>query len=284
MICTKAIVRLCSFLLLAPICEAAEGDAVLLSIAPARMPANVELLSGAWEKENDRDVLRVPVADAQGEQPVLEIKNPPIAQSNYTLRGEVRSESMAGEGYLELINFFPNGKSYFSRTLSGSGAQGKLRGSFGWRHFALPFERTAALPVKLQLNIKAPPGSVLYLSDLALDESADPSTAAWLTPTQLGIGGGILGAIVGFVGALIGVFSARGRARSLVLLIVDILLTASAALFATGVVAVVVAQPQFLSTSFLLGGGFLLLLFSGVRRTLVRSYEALRTRSDVSSP
>jgi len=78
---------------------------------------------------------------------LLEIQQPPIQRRLYAVLGQVKYESVQGDGYLEMWNYFPPIKpglpeaQYFGRTLGTSGAMGKITGTSNWRAFMLPSSR-----------------------------------------------------------------------------------------------------------------------------------------------
>lgn len=267
------------FVLLTVLSSWAAQRTVLLSVLPNNNAANVEIVGGVWEKEGSADVLKVSVANEDGLQKVMLIKNPGISEKTYILQGRLRSEVLPGQGYLEMLSTFPNGQSFFSRTLSESGPQAKLQGNFNWRFFSLPFEMssTSTAPQLLTFNIKAPQGSLFYFSDLRLMQ-AESLDEGWLTRKELGLLGGIFGTLMGCIGALIGILSSRGKAKNFVRTLTNACLTIGAGLLIMGVVAVLRMQPEYMFMSLLLSGAFLILLFAGVRKTIYRAYQEAELR------
>jgi len=128
------------------------------------------------EKMDEQMVLKV-VRDTSKPQiiPLATLKEPKIKEKAYVLRGKVRVEGVVGDGYLEMWNHFPEPKAgaFFSRTMSESGAMGKLRGTAPWREFTLPFmidDKSVPAPNKLQINVYLPDKGIVWLSDLTLEE------------------------------------------------------------------------------------------------------------------
>ena len=80
---------------------------------------------------------------------VLTIEAPRITGPRYVLSGQIRYEGVDGTGYLEMWSYFPGGGQYFTRTLGDEGPMMKLRGTAGWRAFALPFDATGAPPPRV---------------------------------------------------------------------------------------------------------------------------------------
>ena len=224
-------------------------------------------------------MMKIVTSDSRTTQPLFRINNPGIASEQYALEGRVRSDRVPGEGYLELLSTFPSGETFFSRTMSASGPSAKLIGKFGWRIFSLPFRMSpnSAPPTTLTFGVRAPEGTVIYLSDIQLVEGS-AADGAWLTGKELGLAGGIFGAVVGCLGAIMGILSSRGKGRRFVEWIINGVLLVSALLLVTGALSLVYAQPVFLRTSFLLGGGFLALIFVSVRDTVHRRYQDIELR------
>ena len=128
------------------------------------------------EKMDDQLVLKV-VRDTSKPQliPLATLNEPKIKERAYVLRGKVRMEGVVGDGYLEMMNHFPEPKpgAYFSRTMSESGSMGKIRGTAPWREFTLPFmveDKSIPAPYKLQISVYLPDKGTVWLSDLTLEE------------------------------------------------------------------------------------------------------------------
>src|SRR5437016_8116998 len=109
---------------------------------------------------------------------LLTIHKPPISKRLYAIKGEVKYETVKGDGYIEMVNFFPPLKSgmpegqYFSRTLGVGGEMGKLSGTSGWRPFMLPFDSTGGSgpPTRLEINVFLPGKGTLYVGPVKLVE------------------------------------------------------------------------------------------------------------------
>jgi len=110
---------------------------------------------------------------------VLTIEDPPITAAIYALSGHMRYAGVDRESYLELNQTFPDGNTYFTRTLAESGPMGRILGNSDWRSFALPFNREpktgeAAVPAPVTLTFRLVMnghGSV-ELADLQLGQYA----------------------------------------------------------------------------------------------------------------
>ncbi len=266
------------FLFMGPVMSAPGEDHPRISLTREGAPSNVELLGGVWDREGEMDVLKVVIPSSVNSHTLFRINEPRISAQRYAFTGKVRSDGVAGEGYLELLSTFPSG-TYFSRTMSASGPSAKLSGKFNWRNFSLPFTRSPHLPPAtiMTFGVRAPEGTVLYLSDLRLVE-VSPAAGAWLTERQVGIAGGIFGVIVGLMGALAGILGGRGKRMPLVMGIVNAGLVMGALLLLAGVAGLIYSQPEYLQTALLLGGGFLALIFASVRNTLRRRYQEVELR------
>ncbi|NMC62150.1 MAG: hypothetical protein GYA55_03185 [SAR324 cluster bacterium] len=195
------------------------------------------------------------------------------------IEGKIKSEALTGQGYLEMLSTFPNGQTYFSRTLSKKGPQAALSGSFDWRPFSLPFIRSKNSPAPnlLSFNIKAPKGAVLYLSEIKLLQGATLDEG-WLSREELGLIGGVLGGVLGCLGGLIGLLSAKGKAQNLVKLIIALCIILALGLLVTGLLAALYSQPEYMYTSLLISGAFLILLFVFVQRSVSKCYQEIELR------
>jgi len=107
---------------------------------------------------------------------VLTIEDPGITTSRYAIVGQVRCADVMKPGHLELLNYFPDGGPYFSRTLMDAGPMQKLQGTSVWRAFELPFTLTDSplRPTKLELNVVLPGRGTVCLSPLRLVQYGTP--------------------------------------------------------------------------------------------------------------
>ena len=100
---------------------------------------------------------------------VLVLDSPGVSQAAYAVTGQVRCDSVGGEGYLEMWSLFPGGGRYFSRTMASQGPMARLHGTAGWRRFVLPFQSKAGMyPSKLVINVVLPRGGTVELGPLKL--------------------------------------------------------------------------------------------------------------------
>ncbi len=114
--------------------------------------------------------------DNPGNEPLqitlLTIVKPPITAGFYGLRGQVRYEDVAGDGYLEMWNDFPGGGHYFSRLLGHrfGDPMARLTGTSDWRDVLLPFNAAASAthPDRLTINLVLPGRGTVFLTSLEL--------------------------------------------------------------------------------------------------------------------
>jgi hypothetical protein len=188
---------------------------------------------------------------------VWSLDRPTVGGPRYAVTGNVRYDNVEAVSYLELWNHFPDGSRYFSRTLGETGPMQKLTGSSGWRSFALPFDATGApAPSRLVVNVVLGGRGRVELGPLTLTTLPGPvdgSNRLW-TNRMAGLTGGIGGAFVGGLGALIGVLTSLGRARRLVMAVVGALIAFGVASTAGGLVALAASQPYAVFYPLLLFG------------------------------
>lgn len=131
--------------------------------------ARGDVLAAGGEAPFER--LRITNQDATARTiPVFEIEEPGITASSYAIVGRLRTQDLAGKGYLEMWSHFPGGERYFSRTLEETGPMGHLSGSQDWREFVLPFHigDVPMRPDKLAVNVFFAGRGVVELSPLRL--------------------------------------------------------------------------------------------------------------------
>jgi hypothetical protein len=190
----------------------------------------------------------------------------------YALIGEVRYENIIGDGYLELLNYYPSKsgvgeEAYFSRTLANSGEMGKISGTSTWRRFRLPFNRTGTShsPTKLDLNLYLPGPGTVYLGKVQLVQYA----AGWWSERASGWIGGFAGGIGGSLGSLLSLLAAKGRGRAFVIMATRILVGLGIVSTVLGVVALTSGQPYHVWFVLLLLG----ILLSGILIPRLRGYQ-----------
>ncbi len=90
----------------------------------------------------------------------------PGVATTYWLEGSLSYEDVPDHAYLEMWSTFPDGRSYFSRTLADKGPLGKIEGDSSWRVFRVPFSLGNAAkdphyrPVRITFGIRSPGGTV----------------------------------------------------------------------------------------------------------------------------
>jgi hypothetical protein len=177
-------------------------------------------------------------------------REPALSTPYWSVRGRVRTDGVAGPGYLEMWSTFPDGRSYFSRTLSAVGPMRSLEGTQGWRDFTLPFRSEAghAPPVELTVNVVLPGAGTVEVGPLELHQHDSPAEVAsvggWFTGRQAGLAGGAAGCLLGVLGAASGWLSARGRGRVFVLSALGGATVLGVAALAAAGLAAVVGQPR----------------------------------------
>jgi len=231
--------------------------------------------------------------DAPLQVTLLTITNPPVTAFLYGLTGEVRYDSVHGDGFLEMWNYFPPEKpglpegEYFSRTLGESGEMGKISGTSDWRRFELPFDRTGTSnpPVRLQINLILHGRGTVYLGPVKLVQFPGAKSSAWSVPNNAwwsdrtaGLLGGYGGGLVGCLGGLCGWLAARGKARGFVIAVLAILAGLGAVLGIVGVLAIALHQPYAVWYPPSLGAIILLAVCPANLRQFRRKYEELELR------
>jgi hypothetical protein len=231
-----------------------------------------------------------------GRIPIITIESPGISKAVYGLTGEVAYENVEGDGYIEMMNHFPGGARFFSRTLASSGPLGVIRGTSGWRSFMLPFYanrgdpefvKKSLRPQKLSISVVLPKGGVVYLSSLRLlqfEENELPFSlfskqrGDWWNARMGGLIGGIYGAVIGCLGALVGILAGRGRSKGLVMALMRILTGIGAVAAAAGICALLWSQPHAVYYPLIFGGGLTLLIFLPLQKKVKSRYEEMEMR------
>ncbi len=242
-----------------------------------------------WIGPDERvDFARIQVSGKGGaalHKTVLVVDEPGIRSAFYAVRGQVRTEGVAGKGYLEMWSLFPGGGKYFSRTLGEGGPMGHLGGSQDWRPFVLPFQARPGgpLPVKLEIDVVLPGGGEVWIGQLQLvqlEPGENPLFASgqWFGGSQAGFLGGLAGGFVGLLGVLIGWLGSRGRARRFVLGAMGLMALIGVAGLAVGLLALARSQPWVVYYPFGLAGLICLVLPVCLYRPVRRRYEQIELR------
>ena len=216
---------------------------------------------------------------------VLTIVQPKITTDFYAVTGEVRYENVEGDAFLEMWSHFGETASYFSRTLGAAGPMAKLTGTSNWRVFTLPFNAKGAgsRPSKLVVNVQLPGKGTVLLRNLKLVQSTSYEGAATRTGAPwsdrtVAIVGGIGGALIGCLGALIEWLAARGKARRFVVNAVRVLIGAGVASAVGGLAAVALRQPYGVWYALLLIGVLLVVIFPFRLRRYQHRYREFELR------
>jgi hypothetical protein len=177
---------------------------------------------------------------------------------------------------------FPDGSRFFSRTLQPRGAGKSLSGSSGWRVVVLPFFRSPGSPApsRLEVNLVLERRGIVELGSFELVQfgpGEDPLAipGQWWTARQAGLIGGLLGLVLGGLGAVIGWLSGRGRKPKLVISLLWGLEAAGLAGVGAGGVAAITSQPWEVFFPLLLAGGLGALVAGGLLPTARRRLAAI---------
>jgi hypothetical protein len=217
---------------------------------------------------------------------VLNIVQPKITTDFYAITGEVRYDNVEGDGFLEMWSHFGETAAYFSRTLGITGPMGKLTGSSDWRMFTLPFNAKGASssPSKLVVNIYLPGNGSVFLRNLKLvqstsfDGAATQTGARWWSDQTVGIVGGVGGALIGCLAALIECLAARGKAQRFVLNAVRVLIGVGVASVLGGFAALALRQPHGVWYALLLLGVLVVVIFPFRLRRYQDRYRDIELR------
>lgn len=223
-----------------------------------------------WEKSN------VTLPPEGGTATALVLEDPQVKHATYAIRGRVRYQHVKGKGYLELLNHFPDGSSYFTRTLNGTGPMQALSGSSDGRAFILPFTVTSGpLPTRLEVNVVLPEGGTVQLEGTAelvqpFDvASASTGPGAWWSAQRSGVVGAVLGTVFGTLGAVLGALAGTKRYRMLLPLALAAI-AGCVALLLLSIVALAFKQPYAVWYPLLLTGVVGSLVFGSAYLVLKR--------------
>ncbi|MFW6161230.1 MAG: hypothetical protein ACODAJ_00585 [Planctomycetota bacterium] len=215
---------------------------------------------------------------------VLTVPGPPVERRVYALSGRVRCTGVQGKGYLEMWSHFPGGR-YYSRTMAPRGPLRALRGTQDWRRFVLPFHASKGSPTpeKLVLNVVLPARGRVTLGPVRLEQfeaGEDPLArpGQWWGERAGGLLGGLVGAAVGCLGAVIGILGGAGKARHVVLGAVKGLCVFGLVALVVGGAALIDSQPYAVYYPLLLVGVICTILPLGLLPGLRKRYQALEMR------
>jgi len=224
---------------------------------------------------------------------LLTITNPPISAAVYAITGKIKYDSVQGDGYLEMWNYFPPERpglpeeAYFSRTLGEPGPMGKITGSSDWREFNLPFDRTGAsnAPTRLQFNLVLKGRGTVHLSPVKLVEYPGAKSAekgffpgAWWTDRTAGWWGGLAGVLIACLGSLTAWLAWRGKARRFVVAVLMVLTGLGVVCGIAALVALAGGQPYAVWFPLALGAVIILCICPYRLRQYQKKYEELELR------
>jgi hypothetical protein len=237
------------------------------------------------------DPLTVTAVPGEQQQLLLELPDPGISLPVYALKGMVRYDDVQGDGFLQLDSHFGDAGTFFTKGLAPAGPLRKLSGSSDWRPFVLPFyansgdqaDSDALLPEKLTLSLVLPGAGAVAIRDVGLYQyvsGEDPLQASgqWFDTRSAALLGAIGGTLIGLWGALIGVLTARGKARQFVVASTNALLVIGVASLIGGIAAVATGQPYAVYYPLLLIGIIVVIVFGRMRGNLSARYEQLELK------
>lgn len=222
---------------------------------------------------------------------LIVLPEPGITKSVYALKGMVRYENVEGEAYLQMNNNFGEKGVFFTKSVAASGPLGKIAGNSDWRPFTLPFFANSgdqsggaqSFPEELTLALHLPGAGTVSVRDIHLYQYAageDPLQAEgqWISSRNAGLFGGIAGGVLGLWGALIGVLSSRGKARSFVLGSANVMLIIGVVSLIAAVAAFAAGQPYAIYYPLGLIGIIVAFVTGKLRSTLAARYEELELK------
>lgn len=213
------------------------GQNAVSSAGPASEPAVIVLGS------DQPSTTRVAVCESPG-----------ILNHQYVVRGRVKYEDVAGDGYLELLNDFGSNGEFFTRTLSATGPMSKLTGTSDWREFELPFDANPGMkPRRLTLRVVLPGQGKVAIAQPLMVLSAGQA-GDWWSIQQGGWVGGIGGMLLGIFGGLAGL-SARRKRKHLAVSMCSTAIAFSLVSLIAGIAGLEMRQPFHVFYPLLLIGG-----------------------------
>ncbi len=265
----------------------AAGDEVIQSIDWQELATSNGLSSGTVVESSEPaagPVLRVTHQGGPETLHLLTLDQPSVSAARYALRGRVAYEGVAAGSYLEMWNHLPDG-AFFSRALAPSGPMGGLDGSSEWRDFVLPFfnREGGAPPNELVFNlVMAGSGSVeigsLELVQFGPDEDVLADATGWWSNRQAGLMGGVMGSVLGVLGAAIGWLSSTGRAKGFVFGALRTVAGLGVVAIILGGLALANGQPYAVYYPLLLIGAISATLGLALPRSLGKRYEERELR------
>ena len=218
---------------------------------------------------------------------IVTLESPGISKFHYKVQGRIRYEGVEQPGYLEMWSHFAKGGPYFTKTLSDSGPMGVIHGASASREFILPFQSSAAsgTPLKLEINLVLPANGKVWISPLSIsqfdeNEWGDAMTAegAWWGNRTASLIGGILGPLLGIMGAIVGTLSGMGRGRKVAIGICWFSIVSGSVFLVAGLVAVAMSQPYAVYFPLLLMGFLSTVIMSSVLPITRKRFEDAELR------
>lgn len=211
-----------------------------------------------------------------------------ISKFNYKVQGRIRYEGVEQPGYLEMWSHFAGvGGPYFTKTLSDGGPMGMIHGASASRDFVLPFRSNSrsGTPKKLEINLVLPSNGEVWISPLSVSEFDenewdDVMTAegAWWGNQMASWIGGILGPLLGIMGAIVGTLSGLGRGRKVAMGICWFAIVFGIICLGAGLGAVAMSQPYVVYFPLLLIGGLSTVIMSSVLPSTRKRFENAELR------
>jgi hypothetical protein len=218
-------------------------------LAAAELAANATATTGP----SGEPAVQITGGSAATTTAIINCPAPELSSHTYIVRGQVKYDGVAGDGYLELWNDFGSKGKYFSRSLADWGNMRKLTGTSAWRAFELPFHAEPGMrPEKLTLNVVLPGAGTVIVSQPTV--SAIDTSSQWWSEQQSGLFGGILGSFIGILGATIGCLAGLRKSKHLTLSLFALALSIGVVCLVAGLIAVLCRQPWHVYYPLLLGG------------------------------
>jgi hypothetical protein len=232
----------------------------------------------------------VSVSDRGAVESILSIKNPGITSPSYAINGEIKYTDVDGVSYLEMWNYFPEAKSYFTRTMASSGPLQSIQGSSDWRQFSLPFYVRdesgwlADRPERLQLNLFLKGKGTVFIRSVSLVQNVVGAGAekrtdgAWWSSSFGNKLGAYLGSLIGILAGIVGWIGGKGKARGFVMASLWSLLVFGLCSLVAGVGALVLRQPYMVYYPLLLLGIISTAVSTSCIRAFRKRYEEAELR------
>lgn len=209
------------------------------------------------------------------------------------LRGQIRYNDIAGDGYLAVRSYFHDRSVQFSPSIGT-----EMDGSSDWRKIEIFISLANYSPLKLigprriEVDLVLPPGhgsvelgplELMYVPEPERAESViSPARRDWWSPREAGRIGAILGCALGLAGALIGVLAHRPRGSVIAQILTGACLLAGGAMLSIGVVAWFLGQPYAVYYPLLIVGLVAVLILGSLApmiRRLAREHELRRMQA-----